>query len=138
MIEKILLNCRKKSKIGIPDMMNDDCIFCFNARNEICKGCINFYENKFKKEKNYIYLIFKVSFDNMENNIHAARSENIMGVISKENEAKKTIKKLNSIIFQQFKGWDGEVYPYYYSKKLNITDTNEILNRDRLNLLSGE
>lgn len=70
------------------------------------------------KYKN-VYMVSKISFDSMENNIHSAICEEYEGVIIGTDQDVQLWLENNKPI-KSYKGWDGKEYPYYKVTPLNI------------------
>jgi hypothetical protein len=62
-----------------------------------------------------MFLIIKHGFDSMENELGSARYTSIIGCIENELDADAWIASQD---IQQYKGWDGNMYPYYTKKKV--------------------
>ena len=81
-------------------------------------------ENKPKitddESKGSIYLITKVDFDNMENQIHSAINETPIGVvIGTMYDVHTKIEELMNNV-SKYKGWDSIEYPYFEVTELNL------------------
>lgn len=64
-----------------------------------------------------MYLIIKHDFDNMEN--HNPYYTTIIGYIKDELDADVYCMSQN---YEQYKGWDGKLYPYYTKQKIEKID----------------
>lgn len=63
-----------------------------------------------------MYLIRKIEFDNLENELSKAINSEILGYINKEIDAYAYI---DSIEFNSYRGWDGNIYPQLTMQKIN-------------------
>ena len=73
-----------------------------------------------KESKGSIYLITKVDFDNMENQIHSAINETPIGVvIGTMYDVHTKIEELMNNV-SKYKGWDSIEYPYFEVTELNL------------------
>ena len=72
-----------------------------------------------------MFLIKKIGFDNMEN--YNPKHEDIIGVIdcTEEEEAERWIKTHNPSCDKQYKGWDGNYYPYYTKTPIDLISLDD-------------
>lgn len=76
-------------------------------------------QSELSKYKN-MYLISKISFDNMENSISSAIYENYEGIIIGTDKDVQIWLENNKQSAKLYKGWDGNEYPYYKVTPLKI------------------
>ena len=70
-----------------------------------------------------MYLIKKVEFDSLENQISKAVCKTTVGVLDCDEEtATRWIKEHNPSPDKQYKGWDGKIYPYYTKTPISVID----------------
>ena len=73
-----------------------------------------------EESKETVYLITKVDFDNMENQIHSAINETPIGVvIGTMYDVHTKIEELVNNA-SRYKGWDSIEYPYFEVTELNL------------------
>lgn len=78
-------------------------------------------QSELNKYKNmYLYLVSKISFDNMENTISSAIYENYEGIIIGTDKDVQIWLENNKQSAKLYKGWDGKEYPYYKVTSLKI------------------
>lgn len=78
-------------------------------------------QSELNKYKNmYLYLVSKISFDNMENTISSAIYENYEGIIIGTDKDVQIWLENNKQFAKLYKGWDGKEYPYYKVTPLKI------------------
>ena len=65
-----------------------------------------------------IFLIIKHDFDNLENNSAQAHIKQIIGYVESEEQAKVEIEILEIKPHYSFRGWDGNMYPYWTIEKI--------------------
>jgi hypothetical protein len=63
-----------------------------------------------------MYLIRRIEFDNSENELSKALTEEVVGYIKDESDAYAYI---DSIEFVTYRGWDNNIYPYLTMQKIN-------------------
>ena len=103
-----------KHGMCLASMLLVDCNSLIIAENE------NKPKTTDEEPKDTAYLITKVDFDNMENQIHSAINETPVGVvIGTMYDVHTKIEELMNNV-SKYKGWDSIEYPYFEVTELNL------------------